>query len=276
MPKASKGAIQKWIRTKKIKIDRARCEPNSRIETGQVVQIFLPDDVILSYQFNEPEVEPESLGVDIVYEDDDILIANKPWGMLTHPDRTEFKRTLTTKVQYYLRHLWTPTFKPSCVNRLDKNTSGLVLFCKTYQALKHYNELMRNREIKKHYVSIVEGRLTGEKTIKGYLVKDEKSNTVKILTHETHDSKRVETVVRPLQHKGNYTLVEVDLLTGRSHQIRASLAAIGHPIIGDSKYGGKKLEGVTTQLLHAQIIAFENRTFEKSSQYLDEFWASID
>lgn len=274
-PKAAKGEIQKWIRTKKVKVNGQKAEISSRLLVGDQLDIYLPDELLDKLKLERVIVDPGKIGLDIVYEDDDILVVDKPWGLLTHPDATEYKQTLATKVQYYLQHLATPTFKPSSVNRLDKNTSGLVLFCKNYESLKLYNALMRDHKIEKRYVAIVEGDLRSRRTIKGYLVKDEAKNKVMLLSQNRDNAKAVLTVVEPIAHRGGYTKVSIDLKTGRSHQIRASLSAIGHPIIGDSKYGGHKYKGVTTQVLHAYRLKVGDKIFEKSSQYLDEIWASI-
>jgi 23S rRNA pseudouridine955/2504/2580 synthase len=274
-PKAAKGEIQKWVRTKKVKVNGAKAEISLRLNQGDEVKLFLPESVLESLTLRRALVDPGKIGLDIVYEDDAILVVDKPWGLLTHPDKTEYKKTLSTKVQYYLQDLITPTFKPASVNRLDKNTSGLVLFCKTYESLKHHNELMRERKIEKRYLAIVEGEMRTKRTIKGYLIKDEAKNRVALVSEKRGDAKAVVTVVEPIVSRGGYTKVSIDLITGRSHQIRASLDAIGHPIIGDSKYGGKKFKGVTTQVLHAYRLTVEDRVFEKPSRYLDEIWASI-
>ncbi|MCK8060978.1 MULTISPECIES: RluA family pseudouridine synthase [unclassified Fusibacter] len=275
LPKASKGEVQKWIRTKKIKVNSTRGEASQRLEIGDVINVFLPDPVIKDYSEDVRVVNPGKIGLDILFEDDELLVVDKPWGLLTHPDKSEYKNTLATKVQYYLRALSTPTFKPSSINRLDKNTSGLVLFCKTYESLKHYNELMRERKIEKRYMAVVEGQLVDRRVIKGYLVKNEAKNQVSLISRPVPGAKEVLTIVEPLEYKAGYTKVLIDLKTGRSHQIRASLASIGHPIVGDSKYGGKKLKGVTTQLLHAHYLKVEDKIFEKPNQYLEDFWASI-
>lgn len=274
-PKAAKGEIHKWVRTKKVKVNGMRAESSQRLEIGDEVKLFLPDAVLESLRLVRKVVDPGKLGLDIVYEDDNILVVDKPWGLLTHPDQTEYKRTLATQVQYYLQDLITPTFKPASVNRLDKNTSGLVLFCKTYESLKQHNELMRERKIDKRYLAIVEGELKTRRTIKGYLIKDEAKNRVHLISENRGDAKEVLTIVEPIEYRSGFTKVSIDLRTGRSHQIRASLAAIGHPIIGDSKYGGRKFKGVTTQVLHAYKLTVGERTFEKKSNYLDEIWASI-
>lgn len=274
-PKAAKGEIQKWIRTKKVKVNQQKVEINERLVFGDIVNLYLPDSLFDQLKQELIIVDPGRIGLDIVYEDDSILVVNKPWGLLTHPDANEYKNTLATKVQFYLQHLASQTFKPSSVNRLDKNTSGLVLFCKTYESLKLYNQLMRDHKIEKRYVAIVEGDLRARRTIKGFILKDEDKNRVMLVSQNREGAKAVLTVVEPIAHRGNYTKVSIDLKTGRSHQIRASLATIGHPIIGDSKYGGKKSKGVTTQILHAYRLKIGDKIFEKSSTYLDEIWASI-
>jgi len=204
------------------------------------------------------------------------LVVNKPSGLLTHPDKTEYKKTLTTYVQNYLRSSWTKTFKPACIQRLDKNTSGIVIFGKTYSALKKYNAFMRERKIEKYYQCVVHGNIDKAGEIKGYLAKNMDKNIVRLQKHQdaTH-TKFVHTKYRPIEQKKNYTLLEVELLTGRSHQIRASLAFIGSPIVGDTKYNGRKIKGITTQILHAWRSCVDGREFICENPEIKQFWDKL-
>jgi 23S rRNA pseudouridine955/2504/2580 synthase len=214
--------------------------------------------------------------LDIVFENEESLILNKPAGLLTHPDKTEYKNTLATRVYLYLQHVATRSFKPAPVHRLDKNTSGLVLFCKTPDALKHYNELMREHGIRKIYQCVVEGAIAKPGEIKGYLTKDPALNKVQFtLQAVSASSQAVHTLYRPCGVKQELTWLEVELHTGRTHQIRACLAAIGHPVIGDTKYGGRKRQGITTQLLHAYKLILENQVYEKEFPRIREFWEAL-
>ncbi len=274
LPKASKGEIQRWLRTKKVKLNRQKVSPSYRLQVGDQVNIFLPDLVIEDY-LKKVVIVSEKSGLDIVYEDEDILIVNKPEGLLVHPDKSEYKRSLSSYVKHYLAHLVTPTFSPASINRLDKNTSGLVLFAKNYQSLKLYNQKMRERQIKKYYQAIVEGKITKEREIKGYLYKDSDKNQSYFRAEAMPSAKAIHSIVRPLEYKNNYSRVEIELLTGRSHQIRLSLAEIGHPLIGDSKYGGKKIKDITYQVLHAEKLIIDDKVFTKSSQRFDEIWQNI-
>jgi len=161
------------------------------------------------------------------------------------------------------------------IHRLDKNTSGLVLFAKTYDSLKRYNALMRDRKIGKFYLCVTEGVISKPGEIKGYLLKDEDRNKVRIVKYDSDDSKYFHTRYNPLEVRGGFTILEVELMTGRSHQIRASLASIGHPIVGDLKYGASRRAGVENQMLHAYKLVIEDRVFENRSEELDRFIESL-
>lgn len=274
MPLAKKTEIQKWIRIKTIKVNGKKQDSNYRLIENDIVVIYL-SDLLLEKYMQEKIILSDTTDLDIVYEDDNILIVNKPEGLLVHPNKEEYKNTLSSKVQYYLKHLCTKTFTVSSVNRLDKNTSGLVLFCKNYDSLKYYNELMKEKKIKKKYISIVEGRLLDEKVIEGYLLKNEEKNKVYFSKYELENSKYIKTIVKPIEMKKEFTKVEIELITGRTHQIRVSLKSIGFPIIGDIKYGGKKVFGLNHQLLVANILEFENKKFEIKNEKIEEIWSKL-
>lgn len=268
----TRSNIFKLIRKKVFKVNGARIKDEDFfLKLGDVLEIYLADETLETLIKPIEVVKPENSGLEIVYEDDAILVVNKPKGLLTHPDKDEFKNTLATKVQYYLKHLCTATFRPAPVHRLDKNTSGLVIFAKTYEALKKMNEIMRDRQIEKYYLCVVEGRLTESGEVKGYLVKDEMKNRVRILKHDVDEAKFCHTRFKPLTVFDHFTLVEVELLTGRSHQIRATMQSVGHPIVGDVKYGAKRRKDVPNQLLHSYKLIFDGETYEAPSKEIDGF-----
>lgn len=268
----TRGNLYKLLRKKVFKVNgKAVTKPDYFLKEDDVLNIYLADDTIESLQKPIKVIKPDALGFDIVYEDQDILIVNKPKGLLTHPDKSEYKNTLATMVQFYLRPLCTHTFKPAPVHRLDKNTSGLVLFAKNYESLKKYNALMRDRKIEKYYLCVCEGDVKPTGEVKGYLTKDEGLNKVVIEKTGSEKSKYFHTKYKRLKKMGQFSLVEVALLTGRSHQIRVSMAYEGHPIVGDVKYGGKKRRGVTTQLLHAYRLSIEGKSFEAPSEEITAF-----
>lgn len=267
----SKTNVFKLIRKKRVKVNGKKVSEKYFLQYGDVLDIILHPSAIEELIKPETVYEASDVNLEIVYEDDEILVVNKPVGLLTHPDQSEYKKTLATAVQLYLKDLSTRTFKPASIQRLDKNTSGLVLFGKTYEALKKYNALMRDRKIKKYYLAVVSGKPLPVGEIKGYLTKDEKKNKIAISKEDSDQSKFVHTKYKVLKTNGKYSLLEVELLTGRTHQIRGSLSYIGHPIIGDVKYGGIVSTGHQSQLLHAYKLAVDDKTFEKESENINTF-----
>lgn len=273
---SSKTNIFKLIRKKIIRINGTRTKENYKLVEGDTITIRLSDDSLKELMPERKKLSAEQLDLSIVYEDENLLIVNKPSGLLTHPDKNEYKKTLATGVQLYLKDLCTRTFRPAPVHRLDKNTSGLVIFAKTYDTLKQVNESMRGRSIEKYYETIVHGKIDKPGTIKGWVTKDEVRNKVTIHTKEVPGSLFVHTDYTPLETKGSYTLCEIQLHTGRSHQIRVSMASIGHPIAGDYKYGGKRLGKNYSQLLHAWRVVLFGKSYEIHSEELNTLWQNID
>ena len=286
LPGATLSEIYKIIR-KDVKVDAKRRNESYILNEGEVLTLYLSDET-----FEKLSRGRSGFGADsrqkaskakrtfgIVYEDDQILIASKPFGLLTHGDSREKKDHLANQVKDYLiaSGAYDPrsekVFTPAPVNRLDRNTTGVVIFGKTASAMRELGQMIREDEIRKFYLTIACGAVEGEMHLGGSLVKDEAANKVKIL--DSDDGKRVETIVRPLRvlSFGNglkATLCEVELVTGRSHQIRAHMASEGHPLIGDSKYAGRGAAevnryfrehfGLSTQLLHACRIEFSGVT----------------
>ncbi len=268
---STKTNIFKLLRKKRIRVNGKRAEEKYFLAEGDVIQIHLHENQIEEMIKPFIKVTAEKVNLDIVYEDEEILILNKPKGLLTHPDQNEYKDTLSTKVQIYLKELCTRTFRPASIQRLDKNTSGLVIFGKTYESLKKYNEYMRERKIGKYYLTVVSGKPREVGEIKGFLTKDEERNKIRISKSETKNSKFVHTKYKVLKSNGKYSLLEVELLTGRTHQIRGSLALINHPIVGDVKYGGERIGDINSQLLHAYKVTVDNKVYEKVSSEIEAF-----
>ena len=271
---AENSVIYRLLRKNIVRINSKRIKENAILQVGDIVSISLSENQISELQKEKPQISAEKLNLEIVFEDDEILVVEKPVGILTHPDKSEYKNTLATQVQMYLAELCTKTFRPAPIQRLDKNTSGLVLFAKTYKALQFYNEQMRERKIEKKYLAIVEGEIKQNGEIKGFLEKDEKKNKVFLSRDESDNTKFVWTEYSPKEAKNGFSLLEITLHTGRSHQIRVSMEYIGHSIVGDKKYGGDGCQKF--QLLHAyKITLSDGRSFESKADRIYEFWEAL-
>ncbi|MDR2356136.1 MAG: RluA family pseudouridine synthase [Clostridiales Family XIII bacterium] len=265
--------IYKLIR-KDVKLNGRRAGIDTLLAEGDCVTISVSDEAADAFRARKPESKGKRQ-FRIAYEDERVLIVDKPFGLLTHGDRTEKKNTLANQVATYLaeRGAYDPggerTFAPAPVNRLDRNTTGLVIFGKTFGALQILNRMIRERGyISKYYLTIVCGEAEGDLILRDLMKKDARRNTVRVVApRETAcgtGGRLMETTARPLAVSKGFTLMEVELITGRTHQIRAHLAQAGHPVIGDPKYGNpranltiEKKYGLTTQFLHAHRIVFE-------------------
>lgn len=254
--KASKSFIYKMIRKKNIKLNDQKIEGNEILKQGDVVKLFFSDETFDIFKTDTVTFEcSKSYSLNIIYEDEHLLVCNKPVGLLSQPDGKN--NSLVKQIEAYLYKENSP-FKPGICNRLDRNTSGIVIAGKSVKALQAMNHVIANRKADKIYLTIVKGVLTQEKKIEGFLLKDKKSNKAIILDHEVREAQYIQTLYKPLKNNGQYTLVEVKIITGKTHQIRAHLATIDHPIIGDIKYGDQSINsyfdkkyGLKHQLLHA-------------------------
>ena len=267
--KAPLSHIYKIIR-KDVKVNGKRAKIETELVEGDVIELYLSDMLIDKYR-EEKKVYRVSKQFRVVYEDEAVIVVNKPFGLLTHGDAVEKKNTLANQVCNYLMSTgeYSPsreqTFVPSPVNRLDRNTTGLVIFGKTAESLKDLNQMIKYREqIEKYYLTIVSGEMTEPIELVGKLIKDELTNTVTVVKEDEEEGKRIETIARPIKAANGYTLVEVELVTGRTHQIRAHLENAGYPIIGDVKYGDYRVNNhvfnkydLSTQLLHAYKLVID-------------------
>lgn len=264
--KANSSFIYKMIRKKNIKLNDSKVEPEEVLKINDVLKIYLADETIDIFREKKSLVKTD-IHFKVVYEDDNILVVNKPVGLSTQPDMTSMK-SLVDEIKLYLdakEKNISFTFKPAVCNRLDKNTSGLVIAAKNFETVKQVNKAIKDRYIKKYYIAKVHGIVKNNLELKGFLLKDEKKNMVKIVKYESEDTKTVITYARPIKTDGNYTWLEIEIETGRAHQIRAHLASVGHPIAGDKKYGRKDNEKY--QVLHAYKIILNG--LENNLEYLN-------
>lgn len=270
--------LYKRIRTKDIKRNGKRCHIDTRLCPGDVLTLYLPDDLLAEarpvYDFLTA-----SRQLDILYEDDNLLLLNKAAGLLVHPDDKEFRDTLIFRVQRYLyeQGVYDPatenSFAPALVNRIDRNTSGIVIAAKNAEALRILNDKLKQREIRKFYLCIVHGTLPEKAaTLEGYLEKNERQNRVYVLPQAKPGARRIATRYQVLAERDGLSLLEIELLTGRTHQIRAHFASIGYPLLGDGKYGTNALNkgtGFTKQALCSYKLTFAFRTPAGALAYLD-------
>lgn len=265
--------LYKSIRLKKIKVNRKRAENNQILLEGDTIQCFLAEE-FFEKKADEHSFESINVHLDIIYEDENIMLLNKRPGVSVHEDEEGSTNTLITHVQAYLyqKGEYRPedeqSFAPALCNRIDRNTGGIVIAAKNAESLRVMNEKIKNREIDKFYLAAVHGVPKPESaTIRGYLLKDEKKNMVRVYDkNPPRGAKEIITKYKVVAKKSDSSLVEVELLTGRTHQIRAHMAYIGHPLVGDGKYGVNKndrAKGYKYQALYSYKLRF---SFDKSGQ----------
>lgn len=259
-PKLPKSLMFKEIRKKNIKVNKKRTDASAILNKGDIIELYLKDDV-LEEKIKHYDFTNASKQLDIIYEDNNLMLLDKKVGLLCHPDGNEYVDTLISRVKRYLyeKGEWSPenssTFSPSLANRIDRNTGGIVIAAKNAETLRILNEKIKTREIEKYYLTVVHGKMAKESdTLTAVLTKDNKKNKVSISNKETENSKKIVTKYTVLDYKNDKSLLEIDLITGRTHQIRAHLAHIGHPLVNDGKYG--KEQGRYRQALYSYKIIF--------------------
>lgn len=258
---APKSFIYKMLRKKNITLNGKKADGSEKLKEKDVVRLFLAEETI--DKFSKVKFEGRHTRLSVIYEDKNIAVINKPSGMLSQKASVR-DVSLVEYLTGYLLESGQMTeeefrsFHPGICNRLDRNTSGIVIAGKTLAGLQGMNEAFKQRSLKKEYLALVDGEITSGAYLKGYLHKDEKCNKVVVEKEPFEDSLPIETEYEPVAGNGGITLLKIHLITGRSHQIRSHLASIGHPVIGDGKYGSRQKNqlfcgkyGVRSQLLHA-------------------------
>ena len=278
VPLLPASLAQKYIRIKRIKLNGGRAERDTRLQTGDLLQLYINDEF-----FDKPREDNAYLTVatpklNIVYEDDHILLADKRPGLAVHPhDGAEYGRTLIDHIQAYLyqKREWRPreenAFTPALCNRIDRNTGGIVIAAKTAEALRVMNQKIKDREMDKRYLAIVEGTPRPPKgSLKGYLFKDARKNRVFVSDTPKPGAKTCQTNYVTLVSGKGLSLVECELITGRTHQIRAQFAHAGHPLLGDGKYGklDKRFDR-NYQALYSYKLTFTFTTDAGALDYLN-------
>lgn len=278
LPLLPAALLQKYIRLKRVKVNGKGSQRDARLTEGDVLQLYVNDEF-----FDQPTEENRFLSIfrpslDIVYEDENILLVNKRPGLVVHADENEKVNTLVNHIQAYLyqKKEWNPrqenSFAPSLCNRIDRNTGGIVIAAKNAEALRIMNDKIREHELRKSYLCVTVGRpKPAEGKIEGFLLKNEVKNQVSFYHHPVPGGRTATTLYRTLETRGELSLVECELLTGRTHQIRVSMAEIGHPLLGDSKYGDGRMNRKyheQKQLLYSYRLAFRFSTDASILEYL--------
>lgn len=284
---AGKSFIYKMLRKKNITLNGGKCSGSERLTEGDEIKLFLADDTI--EKFSEVKVQNVAkVNLSIVYEDEHIILINKPAGMLSQKAEEADESLVEYLIDYLLdkEEITMETlksFRPSICNRLDRNTSGMIISGKSMAGLQIMSKAIKERTIEKYYLCIVNGRLEEPQKISGYLLKDENTNQVTIFKTEKEGALPIETEYKPLKIGRRFTLLEVKLITGRSHQIRAHLSSGGYSIVGDYKYGDevvnkevRKKYHITSQMLHSYRLVMP-KELEEPLSYLAgrEFIAAL-
>ena len=283
--------VYKMLRKKNITLNNKKSDGKDKLAVGDCVKIFMTDETIDKFRSSK-NIEASGkathkISLDVVYEDENVIIVNKPAGVLSQ----KAKKNDISMNEYIIEYLLDTkqlseneleTFKPGICNRLDRNTSGLLIAGKSLLGLQVMSDMLKDRTFGKYYITVVSGEINGKTKIKGYLTKDSKSNKVKIYDKPLKESSYIETEYECLKTNGKYTILKVKLITGKPHQIRAHLASVRHPIIGDTKYGRadineifRKKCGVKYQLLHAWQLKFDEMPDELKKLKQKTFEAKI-
>ncbi len=278
-PNLTLPLICKLMRKKRIKLNGAKAEPNVKLCEGDVFRFYLSDELLSKGGEKERDFREVPSDINIVYEDDNIILADKPVGMVVHEDNDNTSDTLINRIKCYLwkKGEYVPeqeqSFAPALCNRIDRNTGGIVIAAKNAESLRVLNQKIRDRELLKLYLCVVTGRPERDSaTLTACLHKLSEENRVVVSDKKTPENRTIKTKYRVLDSIGTQSLVEVDLLTGRTHQIRAHFAYIGHPLMGDGKYGSNKINkqfGYAQQALYSYKLRFEFTTEAGCLQYLN-------
>lgn len=273
------GLMHKYIRLKRIKVNGKRTDAAYRLQEGDVLQLYLNDELFVTEQPEEPAYLRARPNISVVYEDHHILLVNKPSGLVVHADDSGTADTLIARIQAYLYQYgrWNPkdaaSFTPSLCNRIDRGTSGIVIAAKTAEALRVMNQKIRDRELHKSYLCVTCGHVRPKDgTIRNYILRHEDERRVSVHDHPVPGARTAVTRYRVLRETPELSLVECDLITGRTHQLRAQFAHLGRPLLGDSKYGRNDMNRKyhrKTQALCSHKLRFDFTTDAGSLAYLN-------
>ncbi len=285
-PALPASLLQRYIRVRRIKVNGKRSENAYILKQGDTVSLYVNDEFFPPEEAKEYPFLLAGDGLRIVYEDENVLLADKEPGLVVHEDDAGETDTLIARIQKYLyrKGEYDPSreasFAPALCNRIDRNTGGIVIAAKNAASLRVLNSLIRDRLIQKRYLCIVHGRLSPEEgTLRNFLLKDEKNNRVAVFDRPRPGARTAVTRYRVLRRNSRFSLVEADLLTGRTHQIRAQMAHAGHPLLGDTKYGTAKLNegtGCRYQALWSYRLTFSAGERAEHLAYLNGRTFTVD
>lgn len=286
-PNATKSFLMKMLRKKNIVLNGKKASGDERVMTGDVIKVFFSDETFAKFTEAPKKFNPNIIDLNIVYEDENIAIIDKDEGVLSHATKDGFEKNVVDSFIKYLidKKEFSPrnenTFRPALANRLDRNTKGLLIGCKNYEALKEMTKLIKDRNINKYYKTIVKGKFDVDETFEVGYEKNEKKNMMKF----SDDGAEMITHFRTIAMKNNFTELEVLLLTGKTHQIRFHLKTLKHPIVGDRKYGDAALNArlahiINNQLLYSYKIAFPELdgffSYLSNKDFYANSWSAYD
>ncbi len=274
LKEAPASFIYKMLRKKNIVLNGKKCTGSEQLSNGDTLKLFMADETIEKFAGKQMDTKTDYpyKQLDVIYEDEDMIFVNKPSGMLSQKAEPKDVSINEYIIGYLLKSgaidkAQLSTFKPSVCNRLDRNTSGLILAGKSLAGSQYLSEIIKDRSLKKFYLAVVKGRVNADCSVEGYLIKNEKTNKVTVSKTAKGADKElyIRTDYKVLKAADKYSVLLVHLITGRSHQIRAHLSSIGHPLLGDFKYGDRNINkeyGLKDQLLHAyKVVLPDGREF---------------
>lgn len=273
-----KSLMYKYIRKKCIKVNGKKCDIQTILCEGDVLTFYIKDEFFENSEQKNYDFIKAPKKFDIVYEDENIILIDKKPGIIVHPDKTYHFDSLIARVWHYLydKGEYIPdeekAFAPALANRIDRNTGGIVIAAKNAESLRVLNAKIKTRELEKHYICLVYGKpkqSTG--TLEGYITKNESKNKVTVFKNKDENSKSIKTKYNVIDFNEKYSLINIELITGRTHQIRAHMASIGHPLVGDTKYGKNRRPpaGFKYQALYSYKLKFNFKTDAGILNYLN-------